>query len=53
MNILEKIKALHDRVFDAAIDGARKLIGKAGDKPVTLPVRVAPSDKRPPTDCRR
>lgn len=53
MNILEKIKDLHDRVFDAVIDGARKLVGKAGDKPATLPVRVDPSDKQPPPDCRR
>lgn len=54
MNILEKIKDLHDRVFDAVIDGARKLVGKAGDKPVILPVRVVdPTDKQPPPDCRR
>jgi len=52
MNILEKIKDLHDRVFDAVIDGARKLVGKAGDEPATLPVRVEPSDKQPPPDCR-
>ena len=53
MNILEKIKDLHDRVFDAVIDGARKLVGKAGDKRATVPVRVDPSDKQPPTGCRR
>jgi len=55
MNILEKIKDLHDRVFDAVIDGARKLVGKTGDSPATVPVRVDPSDrqKQPPTDCRR
>ena len=53
MNILEKIKDLHDRVFDAIIDGARKLVGKAGNKPTAVPVRVDPSDKQPPPDCRR
>ncbi|MDP7399981.1 MAG: hypothetical protein QGF67_09145 [Lentisphaeria bacterium] len=53
MDILEKIMDLHDRVFDAVIDGARKLAGKTGDKPATLPVRVDPPDQQPPSDCRR
>jgi len=52
MNILEKIKDFHDRVFDAVIDGARKLVGKPDDKLATLPVRVDPSDKQPPPGCR-
>ena len=52
MNILEKIKDFHDRVFDAVIDGARKLVGKPADKLATLPVRVDPSDKQPPPGCR-